>query len=111
MTNIIVCGINGRMGKAIEEYCKKSDLYTIVAGVDVNLGIPHEFPTASSITEIDAKADAVIDFSHHSASKSLCDYAVKTGTPVIFCTTGYTEDELSLIAETSKKAPLFRSAT
>ena len=109
MVNIIVCGINGRMGKAIEDYCKKSDIFTIVAGVDVNLGIPHEFPTAGSITEIDAKADAVIDFSHHSASKSLCEYAVKTGTPVIFCTTGYTEDELALIAETSKKAPLFRS--
>ena len=59
MVNIIVCGINGRMGKAIEDYCKKSDIYTIVAGVDVNLGIPHEFPTAGSITEIDAKADAV----------------------------------------------------
>ncbi len=109
MVNIIVCGINGRMGKAIEDYCKNSDLYTIVAGVDVNLGIPHEFPTASSIAEIDTKADAVIDFSHHSASKSLCEYAVKTSTPVIFCTTGYTEQELELIEQTSKKAPLFRS--
>ena len=109
MVNIIVCGINGRMGKAIEDYCKNSDLYTIVAGVDVTLGVPHEFPTACSISEIDAKADAVIDFSHHSASKSLCEYAVKTSTPVIFCTTGYTEDELALIEEASKKAPLFRS--
>ena len=109
MTNIIVCGINGRMGKAIEEYCKNSGEYTIVGGVDVNLGVPHAFPAVSSIDQLDTKADAVIDFSHHSACKVLCNYAVTTGTPVIFCTTGYTEDELSLIAETSKKAPLFRS--
>ena len=109
MTNIIVCGINGRMGKAIEDYCKNSTEYTVVAGVDVNLGVPHAFPTVSSIDETDTKADAVIDFSHHSACKALCDYAVRTGTPVIFCTTGFTEDELALIDETSKKAPLFRS--
>lgn len=109
MTNIIVCGINGRMGKAIEEYCKNSEDYLIVAGVDVSLGVPHEFPTVSSINEIDAAADAVIDFSHHSCSSSLCEYAIKTGTPVIFCTTGYNDEELTLLSETAKKAPVFRS--
>ena len=109
MTNIIVSGINGRMGRAIETMCKDSEKFTIVGGVDVNLGVPHEFPVVSDVNELSCKADAIIDFSHHSAAKTLCDYAVKTGTPVIFCTTGYTEDELSYISETSKKAPLFRS--
>ena len=109
MVNIIVSGINGRMGRAIEEMCKNSDKYTIVAGVDVNLGIPHEFPTVSDINELDCKADALIDFSHHSAAKVLCEYAVKTNTPVIFCTTGYTDEELKLISEASKKVAVFRS--
>ncbi len=109
MVNIIVSGINGRMGRAIEEMCKGSDRYTIVAGLDINLGIPHEFPVVSSVKELDCKADALIDFSHHSACTSLCEYAAETGTPVIFCTTGYTEQELALIKETSKKTALFRS--
>lgn len=109
MVNIIVSGINGRMGRAIEEMCKNSDKHTIVAGVDVNLGIPHEFPTVSDINELDCKADALIDFSHHSAAKVLCEYAVKTNTPVIFCTTGYTDEELKLISEASKKVAVFRS--
>ena len=109
MVNIIVSGINGRMGRAIEEMCKSSDKHTIVAGVDVNLGIPHEFPTVSDINELDCKADALIDFSHHSAAKVLCEYAVKTNTPVIFCTTGYTDEELKLISEASKKVAVFRS--
>lgn len=109
MVNIIVSGINGRMGRAIEEMCKASDKYTIIGGVDVTLGIPHEFPTVSDINELSGKADAIIDFSHHSASKALCDYAVKTATPVIFCTTGYTEDELAIIKEASKKVAVFRS--
>ncbi len=109
MVNIIVSGINGRMGKAIEEMCSGSEKYRIVAGLDINLGVPHCFPTVSSVDELDCNADAIIDFSHHSASSALCRYAAKTGTPIIFCTTGYTEEELSLINETSKKAPVFRS--
>ena len=109
MTNIIVCGINGRMGRAIEEMCKGSDRFTIVGGVDINLGIPHEFPVVSDINELSCKADAVIDFSHHSAAKVLCDYAVNTNTPIIFCTTGYTEEELDIIKNASTKVAVFRS--
>ncbi|MBQ7400184.1 MAG: 4-hydroxy-tetrahydrodipicolinate reductase [Clostridia bacterium] len=109
MVNIIVSGINGRMGRAIEAMCKNSDKYTIVAGVDVNLGIPHEFPTVSDINELSCKADALIDFSHHSAANKLCEYAAKTNTPVIFCTTGYTDEELEIIRNTSEKVAVFRS--
>ncbi len=109
MVNIIISGINGRMGKAIEEMCKASSRFRIVAGLDINLGIPHEFPTVSDVNELDCSADAIIDFSHHSASKALCDYAVKTSTPVIFCTTGYTDEELEYIKLTSQKVAVFRS--
>jgi len=109
MTNIIVSGINGRMGRAIEEMCKTSDRYTIIGGVDVSLGVPHEFPVVSDINELSGKADALIDFSHHSAASKLCEYAVKTNTPVIFCTTGYTDEELAIINEASKKVAVFRS--
>lgn len=109
MVNIIVSGINGRMGKAIEEMCKNSEKFRIIAGLDINLGVPHEFPTVSDVCELDCKADALIDFSHHSAAASICGYALKTGTPVIFCTTGYTEEELGYIKETSKKVAIFRS--
>jgi len=109
MVNIIVSGINGRMGRAIEDMCTTSEKFRIVAGLDINLGIPHEFPTVSNVSELDCKADALIDFSHHSAAKSICEYAVKTNTPVIFCTTGYTEEELTIIKEASKKVAVFRS--
>lgn len=109
MTNIIVSGINGRMGRAIEEMCGTSEKFTIVGGVDINLGIPHEFPVVSDINELTCNADAIIDFSHHSAAKVLCSYAVKTSTPVIFCTTGYTEEELATIRKASENVAVFRS--
>ncbi len=108
MTRIIVSGINGRMGKAIEQMCKNSDLFEIVGGIDVNLGIPHPFPTVSDPFSL-GEADALVDFSHHSAVKGLCEYAVKTRTPLVLCTTGYTEEEMQLIQETSKKAAVFKS--
>ncbi len=110
MTRIIMSGINGRMGKAIEAICAVSDEYEIVGGIDIALGVPHEFPTVSDPNALEVKADAIVDFSHHTSAKMLCEYAVKTGTPVVFATTGYTEDELALIEETSKKVGVFTSA-
>lgn len=110
MLNIIVSGINGRMGKAIEELCLSDENLQIIAGIDINLGVPHKFPTVATADEIDAKADVIIDFSHHSCAKMLCEYAVKTSTPIVFSTTGYTPEELEMINETSKHVAVFTSA-
>ena len=110
MINIVVSGINGRMGKAIEELCLLDNEVEIVAGIDINLGIPHKFPTVSTASELDTKADVIIDFSHHSCAKMLTDYALSTNTPVVFATTGYTDEELELINKASQKVAIFTSA-
>lgn len=110
MTNIIMSGINGRMGKAVEELCKNDTSVEIVAGIDINLGVPHSFPTVSNPFELDIKADVIIDFSHHSCAEMLCNYAIETGTPIVFATTGYTDEELELINKTSEKVAVFTSA-
>jgi 4-hydroxy-tetrahydrodipicolinate reductase len=41
---------------------------------------------------------------------SICEYCIDKNICVVFCTTGYTEDELELIKQTSKKIAVFRSA-
>lgn len=110
MLNIIMSGINGRMGKAIEELCNSDETVEIIAGIDINLGVPHKFPTVSNPSELDTKADVIIDFSHHSCAEMLCKYAVETATPIVFATTGYTEEELHMINEASKKVAVFTSA-
>ena len=110
MTNIIMSGINGRMGKAIEELCKNDETIEIIAGIDINLGVPHNFPTVSDPFEIDGKADCIIDFSHHSCAEMLCKYAVETQTPIVFATTGYTDEELEMINKASEKVAVFTSA-
>ena len=110
MISIIMSGINGRMGKAIEELCLTDDTVEIVAGIDINLGVPHKFPTVSNPSQLDTKADVIIDFSHHTCAKMLCEYAINTKTPIVFATTGYTEEELELIKNASKEVPVFTSA-
>ena len=110
MTNIILCGCGGRMGKAITAAAKKD--CTIVAGVDINasaLSAACDFPIYEKISDFPDKADVIIDFSHHSAIHSLIEYAKQTKTPIVIATTGHTEEELALIEESAKEIAIFRS--
>ena len=110
MTNIILCGCGGRMGKAITAAAVGD--YDIVAGVDINassLAAACSFPVYESIFDFPGKADAIIDFSHHSALPSLLQYAKKTHTPLVIATTGHTEEELALMKQASEEIAVFFS--
>lgn len=113
MTEIILSGCLGRMGRKIAEICGGGCEYAVAAGVDPKAdeykgGL--SFPVCSSFSEVIAPKNAVIvDFSHHSAVDGILDYAVAGKIPAVLCTTGYTDDELKLIAEASKSIPVFRS--
>ena len=91
----IVNGAKGRMGAQIVALLKKEDCpHELLAGVDINAAEGDGyFKSLSCVTE---KADCIIDFSHHSATKEICEYAVKMGVPVLFATTGQTEEELEM---------------
>jgi 4-hydroxy-tetrahydrodipicolinate reductase len=110
MVRLIISGINGKMGKVLETMCENTDSVEIIGGIDINLGVPHKFPTVSDPFELQDKADAIIDFSHHSFAPVLCRYALETKTPVVFSTTGHSDDELNMIRDTSKTVPVFKSA-
>ena len=113
MTDIILVGCLGRMGRAVTEAAKeKGGEYSIKYGADINAGdgVSAGYPVYRDINEIDPSGDEVIvDFSHHSAGRTLCDYAAAHGLPLILCTTGYTDGELDYIRETSAKTAVFRS--
>ncbi len=106
---IIVCGASGRMGRqllcSIEE---SAGAFEALAAVDV---LPSETscPFYTSLDAVGEKADVLIDFSHHSASKAIIDYAKKTKTAVIIATTGQTEEEKKLITDASSEIPVFFS--
>ena len=110
MTNIILCGCGGRMGKAITEAAQGE--YDVIAGVDINasaLSAACSFPVYERISDFNGKADAIVDFSHHTALPALIDYAKKTRTPLVVATTGHTEEELALMKEASREVAIFHS--
>lgn len=105
---IIINGANGRMGKVLTE-CAKMRGFEISALVDVFGDANKEYPFYSSLSEVNEKADVLIDFSNHSATPDICAFVKRTGMPSVIASTGHNETELAMINELSKDHPVFRS--
>ena len=109
MTDIIIQGINGRMGKVLCDLIAQRDDCRIVGGVDVSAQ-SGPIPVAASLEELNVKADVIIDFSTPEATKSMLRYCQGAGTACVVCTTGLDEECSELIQQTAEKAPVFKSA-
>ncbi len=106
---IIVNGAGGRMGQVLCSLIENSENKTLVAKVSAEFETDSENLIFKSIEEFQGEADMIIDFSHHSATKVLCDYATEKKLPLIIATTGHTEEELAEISEATKVVPIFKS--
>lgn len=107
MTNIIITGANGKMGKVIKSIVENRDDCKIVAGVDLNTEDNGCFPIYSSINDVNEKADAIIDFSNPVLLDDLLAYSEKTGTPLVIATTGYNDEQKEKINQASNNSPIF----
>ncbi|MBQ2921926.1 MAG: 4-hydroxy-tetrahydrodipicolinate reductase [Tyzzerella sp.] len=110
MVRLIMHGCNGKMGQVITKIVKEDANAEIVAGIDKYQGIQNEYPVFSDITECNVEADVVIDFSNAGAVDGLLDYCVSKAVPVVLCTTGLSEEQLSKVKETSEKVAVLKSA-
>lgn len=63
-----------------------------------------------SLAEYTGEADCIVDFTHHSATKELLEYATGRNLPLVIATTGQSEEELAMIRDAAKKIPIFLSA-
>lgn len=109
MIRILLIGCGGRMGRVVSRICQDSQDCQVVAGVDPSM--PNcLFPVYSSCSEVVEKVDVIIDFSFHSAISQILDFATANFVPVVIATTGFDEEELSLIASAQRVIPVFRSA-
>ena len=111
MTRIILNGCFGRMGKAVRELADKNIGFEIVAGIEIageRRGLT--FPTYREFAICDMPADVIIDFSHPTALPSLLAYACDKKMPVVICTTGFTQEDISSINTASEKIAIFKSA-
>ena len=110
MINIIIHGCGGKMGKVVEGLVKEDSQLTIAAGIDPR-DIQADYPVFHSVDECTVKADVIIDFSTASAIPALLDYCVKTGTPAVLCTTGFSDELNNQVKEASKSVAILKSAT
>ncbi|AJA47733.1 4-hydroxy-tetrahydrodipicolinate reductase [Clostridium pasteurianum DSM 525 = ATCC 6013] len=110
MIKVLLNGCGGKMGKVVIESAKKFNAVEIVAGIDKFADKSIEFPVFKSIKDCNVSVDVIVDFSRPDALYSILDFSDKNKTPVVLCTTGYSDDQIAKINNFSKEHAIFRSA-
>ena len=110
MTSIIINGALGFMGRVIADTVKKNDDLEVVCGFDIKQDEASMFPVYSSPDDFKGSADVIIDFSHPSSFDGILKYAVDTNTPIVFATTGLSDEQKAKMKEASAKTAIFYSA-
>ncbi|MDR1210283.1 MAG: 4-hydroxy-tetrahydrodipicolinate reductase [Clostridiales bacterium] len=111
MIRVIINGFNGKMGRVVSQLVDAAPDMTIAAGIDVNAPTPQSaFPVYTSIADCEATADVVIDFSTADAAAAVIDYAERSRTALVLCTTGLSPATLARVSEASRSAAILRSA-
>ena len=107
MTNIVISGANGKMGKVINSVISAREDCKVIAGIDINTETYANFPIVTNPSELPEKPDVIIDFSHPLALDNLISYALSTGTPLVLATTGYSDEQIAKIKSSSEQIPVF----
>ena len=76
---IILSGYGGHMGREVRACAERMEDALIVAGVDPMA--PADEICVKSIADCKTEADVIIDFSHHSGTGALLEYAVLESLP------------------------------
>lgn len=108
---ILLSGICGHMGREVEALAGKGYRGAeLVAGVDMVSSERASVPYSSSFDEAETNVDCIIDFSHHSCTNALLDFAVCNKLPLVLATTGQNDEEREAIRRASERIPLFFAA-
>jgi len=110
MIRIIINGCGGRMGRVITEMAAAEEDMDVVAGIDLFDAGLYNYPVFESFDACTVQGDVIIDFSSPRAFDAMMDYAVRTGTPAVVCTTGLSEEQVARLKEDSAKVAVLRSA-
>lgn len=109
--NILLNGISGYMGREVAKLCNENYRGCNLAfGVDPNPCSVDAaiYPSLDDVITT-CGVDCIVDFSHHSVTPALLDFAIENRLPLVLCTTGHTDEEIGLIRKTAESIPLFYS--
>ena len=110
--NILINGACGHMGREVLSLCNSHYRgSSFVCGVDPT-GDTCEGNIYTDFLAIpdSVAVDCIIDFSIHTCTPALLEYAMERKIPTVICTTGHTEDELNAIRRAADSIPVFFSA-
>ena len=110
MITVLLNGCNGKMGQEIVKQSLKISDIQIVAGIDKNDLGDNKFPVYLKPEDITERIDAIIDFSIPDASINMLTYAKSKHIPIVIATTGFSDEQINIIEETSKELPIFKSS-
>ena len=107
MTRIILHGCQGRMGRTVADLASEEGV-RIVAGVTPSPEESPFFPVYASVGKV--VEDVVIDFSTAKAVDSLLEDCLVKKLPLVLCTTGLSEEQMSRVEEVTREIPVLMSA-
>ena len=110
MTNIIINGVNGHMGHVLVSMSEKDPELSVVAGIDPYGTNDYSFPVYDSLAACRESADVVVDFSSPKAVDSILQECENRSLPIVLCTTGLSNEQLSHVNRASKSIAVLRSA-
>lgn len=110
MTDILICGIGGKMGGNVLALLREEKDARAVCGVDLIAPENCPVPVYDCFEKVTQKVDVVVDFSSPKALDGVLTFAKKTGCAVVLAATGYSADDLQKIEAASKEIAVFKTA-
>ena len=111
MTEIIIQGIGGRMGRVLCELIAQRSDCRVVAGIDLADGEQNGIPVYDSLDKLpDGCGQVIIDFSSPAAVEKALPYCEARRLPIVVCTTGLSEPLQLKLVQLSRTVPVFKSA-
>lgn len=110
MTDLIIQGICGRMGRALVEKISARSDCRVSAGVDQTAGQLNGIPVYASLEDLPQAAGVVIDFTSPAGAVHAAQFCADHGMPCVLCSTGLSAEQEAIIEAASEKVPVFRSA-
>ena len=98
MTNIVICGANGKMGHTVASCTESREDCRVIAGIDSIVETP---------AQLTDKPDVIIDFSNPSSLDGLLEYGLCNNVALVLATTGYSDEQIAKIKAAAEQIPVF----
>ena len=102
MTNIAVCGANGKMGQEVIKAVNNAKNLTLVAKIDIKDG---EFASIKDAKE-SVKIDVLVDFTQPKSIYENALFCLNNGINIVIGTTGLTDEQIEELKKLSEKQGL-----